>query len=229
MKIIAHRGFSEMYPENTMLAFRKALDAGADGIETDLRLSRDDEVILFHDDNLRRITGFDSSPEKLTLAELKELNAGNAESIPALDELLQLIQGKATLVLEIKYNSTTYKRLCEIVAMKIKDKFDWVEISCFSDKVLRYMHQLDPRISLHKLIDKASILEDKEFETHYGYVSCFDVNIALRNIVLENGLMQRHKVIFWTVNKEDIGENEKEAGLYGIMTNRPLKLPFDER
>ena len=229
MKIIAHRGFSEKYPENTMLAFRKALEAGADGIETDLRLSRDEEVILFHDNSLKRITGFKGSPEELTLAELKKLDAGNAEPIPALDELLQFIQGKATLILEIKYNSITYRRLCEIVARKIKDKLDWVEISCFNDKVLRYMHQLDPRIRLHKLIDKASILEDEEFESHYGYVSYFDVNIALRNIVLENGLMQRHKVIFWTVNEEDIVENEKEAGLYGIMANRPLRLPLNER
>lgn len=218
MKRIAHRGLSTEYPENTLLAFKKALEAGADGIETDLRLSLDEEVILFHDANLKRITGYDNIPEALSLAKLKKLDAGEGECIPSLDELLQLIQGKATLILEIKYNPSTYKRLCEITIKLIENKLDWVEVSCFEDKVLKYMHQLNPDVKLHKLINKASTLEDKDFETHYSYVRYFDVDVRLRDIVLDKGLFERHKVIFWTVKKEDLSK-EKEAGLYGIMTN----------
>ncbi|GIT97979.1 glycerophosphodiester phosphodiesterase [Sulfurovum sp. TSL1] len=218
MKRIAHRGFSAEYPENTLLAFKKALEAGADGIETDLRLSHDEEVILFHDDDLKRITGYDGRPEALPLSALKKLDAGDGESIPTLDELLQLTQGRATLILEIKYNPSTYKRLCEITLKRIENKLDWIEVSCFEDKVLNYMHQLNPHLKLHKLIDKASTLEDKDFETLYAYVSYFDVDVNLRDIVLAQGLLQRHKVIFWTVEKEDLSR-EKEAGLYGIMKN----------
>jgi len=218
MKRIAHRGLSAQYPENSLLAFKKALDAGADGIETDLRLSLDEEVILFHDANLKHITGYDNRPEALPLAALKKLDAGEGESIPTLDELLQLTQGKATLILEIKYNPSTYKRLCEITIQLIEDKLDWVEVSCFEDKVLEYLHKLNPHLKLHKLIDKASTLEEKDFETLYGYVSYFDVDVKLRNIVLAQGLIQRQKVIFWTVENEDLSK-EKEAGLYGIMKN----------
>lgn len=218
MKRIAHRGLSMEYPENTLLAFKKALEAGADGIETDLRLSLDEEVILFHDANLKRITGYDNAPEALSFAQLKKLDAGEGESIPSLDELLQLTQGKATLILEIKYNPSTYKRLCELTLKRIEDKLDWVEVSCFEDRVLKYLHQLNPHVKLHKLIDKASTLEDKDFETLYGYVSYFDVDVKLRNIALDQGILQRHKVIFWTVDKEDLSK-EKEAGLYGIMKN----------
>jgi len=218
MKRIAHRGLSTEYPENTLLAFKKALEAGADGIETDLRLSLDEEVILFHDANLKHITGYDGRPETLTFSALKKLDAGEGESIPILDELLQLTQGRATLILEIKYNPSTYKRLCEITIKLIEDKLGWVEVSCFEDKVLKYMHELNPHVKLHKLIDKVSTLEDKDFETLYGYVSYFDVDIKLRDIVLAQGLLQRHKVIFWTVDKEDLSK-EKEAGLYGIMKN----------
>jgi glycerophosphoryl diester phosphodiesterase len=218
MKIIAHRGLSKEYPENTLLAFEKALEAGADGIETDLRLSRDEEVILFHDDSLKRITGLDSRPEELSLAELKKLDPGDGECIPSLDELLHLTQGNATLILEIKYNPSTYRRLCEITAKQIEDKLGWVEVSCFNDKVLKYMYQLNPHIKLHKLIEKASTLLDKDFETRYGYVSYFDINIALRDIVLKKGFLKRHKIIFWMVDKEDLSK-EKEAGLYGIMAN----------
>ena len=218
MKIIAHRGLSEHYPENTLLAFKKALEAGADGIETDLRLSLDGEAILFHDANLKHITGLDSTPETLSLAELKKLDAGEGERIPSLDELLQLTKGRAILILEVKYNPSTYKRLCEVIEKQIRDKLDWVEVSCFNDKVLKYMHQLDPHVKLHKLIDNASTLLDKDIETLYAYVSYFDIDVVLRDIVLDQGLIQKHKVIFWTVDKEDLSK-EKEAGLYGIMKN----------
>lgn len=220
MKIIAHRGFSELYPENTLLAFKKALEAGADGIETDLRLSLDEKAIIFHDDSLERITGLDNIPEALNLNELQKLNAGEGETIPSLSELLQLTSSKASLILEIKYNPITYKRLCEVIEEDIKDKLDWVEVSCFEDRVLEYIHTLNPEIKIHKLINEASTLEDKDFENRYDYASYFDIDIRLKKIALELGLIQRHKVIFWTVDKEDISD-EKEAGLYGIMKNNP--------
>jgi glycerophosphoryl diester phosphodiesterase len=222
MKTIAHRGFSANYPENTLLAFEKALQAGADGIETDLQLSRDGEVILFHDDKLKRITGAEGTVQILSLAELKALDAGSGEPIPTLDELLRLINAKATLILEIKYNPLTYKRLCELVAYKIALLTAWVEVSCFEDRVLEYMHTLNPQIRLHKLIDEAAILQDKDFEKRYHYASYFDIDVALKTLALEKGIIQRHKVIFWTVDTEDI-TIEKEAGLYGIMKNDPTQ------
>lgn len=221
MKIIAHRGFSELYPENTLLAFEKALEAGVDGIEMDLRLSRDEHAIIFHDDNLKRITGLDNAPEALTLCELKELDAGCGQTIPSLDELLQLTSSQATLILEIKYMPSTYKRLCEIIEQKINEKLDWVEVSCFEDKVLEYMHKLNSQIKLHKLIKKSTTLKDKDFEKKYAYTSYFDINVKLRKLALELGLFQGHKIILWAVDKEDLSK-EKEAGLYGMMKKNPL-------
>lgn len=220
MKIIAHRGFSENYPENTLLAFEKALQAGADGIETDLQLSRDDAVILFHDDKLKRITGANGTVQEHTLAELKRLDAGRGEAIATLDELLRLTNAKATLILEIKYNPSTYKRLCELVSERIAALTEWVEVSCFEDRVLEYMHELTPQIRLHKLIDKVSTLKDKAFENRYAYVNYLDISLKLRKSVIQMGLLQRHKVIFWTVKDEDLTQ-EAQAGLYGIMKNDP--------
>lgn len=220
MEIIAHRGYSKHYPQNTLLAFKKALEAGVDRIETDLRLSRDKIAIIFHDANLKKITGLNEAPENLTLSELQKLDVGNGEYIPTLDELLLLTSAQAELILEIKYKLSTYKELCEIIEKKIRDKIEWVEVSCFEDKVIEYMYKLNPQIKLHKLIDKAATLEDKGFENRYDYVSYLDINIKLKEIALAKGLLQKFKVIFWTVNKEDISK-EKEAGLYGIMKNDP--------
>ena len=218
MKIIAHRGSSAKYPENTLLAFEKALEAGVDGIETDLRLSFDEEVILFHDDDLKRITGMKGSPEAFTLKRLKELDAGGGERIPTLDELLQLTQEKTILILEIKYNPATYKRLCQVIAEKIKERQEWIEVSCFDDRVLLYLNGLDPRIRLHKLIDEADVLEDPEFEKKYAYVKYLDIDIALRNIVQKRRLTEKNKIIFWVGGQEEI-QREEDAGVYGVMVN----------
>ena len=216
MKIIAHRGYSAHYPENTLLAFKKAIEAGADGIETDLRLTLDNEIILFHDRNLKKYTGIDVKPESLSLLELKEFDMGRGEVIPALNELLELVEGKVTLILEIKYNAKTYKRLCEILMIQIDNKLDWVEVSCFEDKVLEYIYTLNSNVKLHKLIKDASVLEPGGMEEKYEYTEYFDINVKLHQIVLEKGLIERKKVIYWTVDKEDLTKGIK-AGLYGVM------------
>jgi len=218
MKIIAHRGFSARYPENTLLAFQKALEAGVDGIETDVRLSADREVVLFHDNDLARITGTEGRVETFTLEALKALDAGKGERIPTLEELLMLIDGKATLILEVKYNADTYVQLCRTVAEKIADKHAWVEVSCFEDRVLKLMHRLDPQVRLHKLIEKAAVLEQEGFDARYVYVSYLDVDVSLCELLLAKGVIARYPVILWVVDGEDIHE-AVEAGLYGIMVN----------
>ena len=218
MKIIAHRGFSEGYPENTLLAFQKAIDAGADGIETDLRLSKNGRIVLFHDKNLKRITNSHTAIDDLTLEVLKEYDVGGGESIATLDALLSLVNAKVTLILEIKYNPDTYKTLCTLLLEKIADKLDWVEVSCFDDRVLEYIYQHNPLIRLHKLIENESLLRTDDLLGKYHYVSYFDIAVALGKKALESGLVKKHKVILWTVDKEDIYE-EQIAGLYGIMVN----------
>ncbi len=223
MKIIAHRGFSEDYPENTLLAFEKAIEIGVDAIETDLRLSRDEVAIVFHDKTLKRIAGIDKRPESLTFKELQKLDAGEGESIPSLDELLGLVNARTTLILEIKYNPSTYKRLCHIMMRSIQDKLEWVEVSSFEDAVLEEMHQLNKEIRLHKLIDETSILDDEDFPKRYDYINCFDIDVKLSKTVLAKGLMKQHKVIFWTVDKEDL-DQAIQNGLYAAMTNNPQRL-----
>ncbi len=221
MKIIAHRGFSSNCPENTLLAFEKALEAGADGIETDLRLSQDNKIVLFHDATLLRMTGQKGSIETSTLAELKSYEV-KGEKIATLEELLSLVQGRLTLILEIKYHPKTYQKLCELLVEKIADKKSWVEISCFEDRVLTYIDHLDPDVRLHKLIKDALVLKEERFHERYRYISYLDIAVSLRKTVLASDLTEKYKVILWTVDKEDISK-EKNAGIYGIMVNNISK------
>lgn len=102
MLAIAHRGYSSGYPENTDLAFEMAIRAGAEFIETDLRLTRDQIIVCSHDKDLSRIAGHDERIADLTLVELKKIDVGAETRIPTLDEVLSLTAGRAGLLLDVK-------------------------------------------------------------------------------------------------------------------------------
>lgn len=112
----AHRGAAGYYPENTMLAFAKALELGATGIETDVQMTRDGELVLIHDETLQRTAGTPEWVKDLTLAEIKQREAGSwfreefaGERIPTLEELLDLVRNTDTIVnLELKTGVVLY-------------------------------------------------------------------------------------------------------------------------
>ena len=103
---IAHRGLhdnSSPAPENSMAAFAEAVSAGY-GIELDVQLSADGEVVVFHDDGLTRVCGTEKRVDECTLAELKELRiCGSGETVPTFSEVLSLIGGKVPLIVELKH------------------------------------------------------------------------------------------------------------------------------
>ncbi|MBS3919299.1 MAG: glycerophosphodiester phosphodiesterase [Deltaproteobacteria bacterium] len=107
--VIAHRGFSGVAPENTMSAFKKAMEVGSDMIELDVRLSKDGEVVVIHDETLERATSGKGRVIGLTLDELKKLDAGSkfhpsyaGEKIPTLREVLEIAKGKVPVNIELK-------------------------------------------------------------------------------------------------------------------------------
>src|SRR5688572_1778837 len=88
MQIIGHRGAAACEPENTLRGIRHALEAGADGVEIDVRLSQDHQLVLMHDDRVDRTTSGKGVVKKLPLARLRELDAGKGERIPTLQEAM---------------------------------------------------------------------------------------------------------------------------------------------
>ncbi len=110
--IIGHRGYPAKFPENTLAAFEAAIQAGADMIELDVMLSRDRKVVVIHDAILDRTTNGKGSVADFTLAELKQLDAGSwfdaqfaAQQIPDLSGVLDLVNGRAYVNIEIKSNA----------------------------------------------------------------------------------------------------------------------------
>jgi len=105
MLAIAHRGYSSGYPENTDLAFEKAIQAGAEYIETDLRLTRDQIIVCSHDKNLSRLTGRNENIADLSLVELKNIDVGGGKTIQTLDEVLGLTVGRTGVLFDVKVQS----------------------------------------------------------------------------------------------------------------------------
>ena len=103
--VAAHRGWSSHYPENTLLAFEKALELGVDQLEFDLHMTKDGQLVLMHDHKLARTTGAEGLVCDYTLEELKKLDAGiwkgeqfRGTKIPTLDQLLALAEGTDVII-----------------------------------------------------------------------------------------------------------------------------------
>lgn len=101
--VAAHRGWCAKYPENTMLAFKKAIELGVDQIETDVRITKDNELVLIHDATLERTTNGTGKVCDHTLAELKQFDAGKGEQIPTLGELFDLTKDHPTITLDLEF------------------------------------------------------------------------------------------------------------------------------
>lgn len=113
----AHRGLhGEGVPENSLAAFELACKNGY-GIELDVHVTADDKLVVFHDDTLSRMCGVDEKTESKTLAELQALTlGGTGEHIPSFREVLDLVDGRVPLVVEIKGTSMKNMRVCELTA-----------------------------------------------------------------------------------------------------------------
>ncbi len=102
MLVIAHRGFSSRYPENTLLAFEEAIEAGADLVETDLRLSRDGTIVCIHDKTLSRTADRGDRIADLDVKTLKQIDIGDGMTVPTFDDVLKLVNGRAGILLDVK-------------------------------------------------------------------------------------------------------------------------------
>ena len=123
MRVFAHRGYSGAYPENTMLSFQKAVEVGTDGIELDVRLSEDGKVVVFHDDDLARLTGDRSKVREVPLAQLQRMRLAGVPTahIPTLREVLALVDGRVPLLIEIKnYKAANVGRLESLLKERLE-------------------------------------------------------------------------------------------------------------
>src|SRR5690625_99436 len=155
-KIYAHRGSSGTHPENTMIAFKEAERVGADGIELDVHYTKDDELVVIHDNTVNRTTNGKGLIRSMTLAELMELDAGKffsrkfkGEKIPRLEEVLDWFQTTNLLLnVELKYVAIDYVNFEEKVLEELekRDLLDRVVISSFNHDGLKKINGLNSKV-----------------------------------------------------------------------------------
>lgn len=147
---IAHRGYHNIeYPENSMGAFKRAVDNGF-GIELDIRILRDNQIVVFHDRNLRRLTGVNRSIARCTYDEIKSLKLlGTNEKIPLLKDVLEMVDGKVPLLIEIKNEGRVgrlEKKLGKVLSRYKKDfavqSFNPFSVKYFTDNYPNFLRGL---------------------------------------------------------------------------------------
>lgn len=148
--VAAHRGWCSKYPENTMLAFRKAIEIGVDQLETDVRVTRDGELVLIHDATVDRTTNGKGLVCDKLLAEIKTLDAGQGEKIPTMREFMELVKDHPTMTLDIElkeYPTAGREQLSYDVcdrALAMIDEYgfsDRVVINTFNARLHEYIRE----------------------------------------------------------------------------------------
>ncbi|MGL4336081.1 MAG: glycerophosphodiester phosphodiesterase [Turicibacter sp.] len=157
MAITAHRGSCLLAPENSISSITKAMNEGADFAEIDVKLTKDKEVILFHDPSLKRMTGGDGEIKEMTLKELKMVKI-SGEMIPTLEEVLQVAKGKIKLNIELKTVDGDHS-LGSKVAQLI-DKYDMTQevvVSSFNYDTIIEFTKLSPDVLVGYIFSKDNV------------------------------------------------------------------------
>lgn len=212
MKILGHRGcFYET--ENTIKSIIKAFELGADGVEVDVQSTLDNCVVLSHDENLKRLTGFDFDIRKNSFLELSKINI-NGEKIPLLEDVLELVKSKNKIVdIEVK-NPDDIEVVCNIISTF---NYDGSIISSFFHKNIFNYKKIFPKINFAYLFSH----EPKDIKEYLIEVDFLKPNI---NYLTKDYKLYSQKVIPWVVNDSKEFEYIKEFELYGVITDFPDKL-----
>jgi glycerophosphoryl diester phosphodiesterase len=251
--IVSHAGYAGLYPENSLLSIKAAMDVGADVIEIDMHLTKDNHIVIHHDGTVDRNTDGKGVIAEMTLDEIKRLDAGvkfgsqfAGEKAPTLEEVAQLVQGSSVqLLLEIKRRDLkqdigeelTYIGIEErIVEIALKyNILDQVGVASFSGTALKRLKEIEPRIP-------TSYDPTREDYEQFGIVQhiqkclSFHANILSyrHQYVTEKSLRASRlmgvPIWAWTIDDPPELKRLIRLGVDGILTNRPdvLKGVFAE-
>lgn len=222
---IGHRGAMGHEPENTLLSFRKALALNVDAIELDVYVCKTGEVIVMHDDKVDRTTNGKGYTEDKTFDELRQLDAGKGELVPTLEEVLDIIDKKVIVNIELKGKDAALATI-QVIKEHIKTK-GWAEsdfmVSSFDHHELNKFKQHYPEISIGALIEGVPLSYSEcavQLQADSVNLSLDFINQDFVNDAHEKGL----KVYVWTVNEYDDIAKVKALGVDGIFSNFPERL-----
>jgi glycerophosphoryl diester phosphodiesterase len=233
--VVAHRGSSGSAPENTVAAFQLALESGADIIECDIRLTRDEEVVIFHDRTLNRTTNGSGPVQDKTLKELKSLDAGSwfsskfkGEGIPTLSEALQFLDGRAFLNIELKADASDHQTNVHLENRVLETVRDAqaehrILVASFNHRLMREIKARHPELTtavIYKAVrDFAS--RPSRLVSRSGAEAFVCGRWWLRRKLLEDLQVHHIPLFVYTVNREHDVERMIRLRVNGVITNFP--------
>ncbi|MFC4812560.1 glycerophosphodiester phosphodiesterase [Paenibacillus sp. GCM10023250] len=231
---IAHRGASAYCPENTMAAFRRAIELGATGIETDVQMTSDGQLVLIHDESLQRTAGSPGHVKDVTLEEAKGLDAGSwfgpsfaGERIPTLRELLELVKPHEDVHvnIELKNSIVPYPGLEEAVIeeVRLQGLSERIIISSFNHYSLVHCKALAPEVRTGVLYVEG-LFEPWDYAARIGASALHAHHLAVlpewTARAAERGIVYNP----WTVNEPAEMKRLIAAGVASIITDYPDRL-----
>lgn len=236
-KILAHRGSTDVYLENTLAAFNQAVKDNVDGIELDIHRTIDGELVVFHDANLKRLTGKDQVIWNTKWSDIKKLillpNLTEQEEvdffhrkIPRLKDVLNLLKNTDLLInIELK-NSLNYYPKMEEEVISLVDKFTMKNRVLYSS----FNHMSMNKISSLIGPEHSAILTNNIDYSPWNYMKEIDISNyhpsvnSLQQPNLVNNIQNNEfKINIWTVDRNEQIYKSLLLGVDGIITNKPKK------
>lgn len=227
--VIAHRGSSGDAPENTMQAFELALRQKADGLELDVFLTRDKKIVVTHDDHCRRLAGCDRWVRQSTLTELRELDYGQGEKIPTLEDVFDLCEKHMQIInVEIKSTGTFTDGIeaALIDLVKRRGIADKVIVSSFNFLHLLRLKKIAPEIKRGYLVWQESWINKRALPIRLTSPQSMnlDQSWATPERLAHYGRFAP-EIWLWTVNElDDMKRWIRQAPVKAIITNYPARL-----
>ncbi len=221
---IGHRGAKGHITENTLESIEKALEIGVDGIEIDVHICASGELMVFHDFTLDRLTNGSGEITKKTFEQLRKLTVLGGYKIPLLTEVLDLIEGKCSINIELK-GLHTAKPTCAIISHYIDRGWEYnsILVSSFQENELLEVKKINNNILL-AVLSKASIEEAIEWGK---LLNATAIHPSI-GIITKQGVLDAHQEGFnvnaWTINEPEDIKRLISFGVDGIITDYPDRL-----
>lgn len=232
-KIFAHRGFSGKYPENTMLAFEKAVEIGVDGIELDVHLTKDNEIVIIHDEDIKRTCDGEGLVKDMTLEELRKFDASATFrgvygfcGIPTLREYFELVKDTPVITnIELKTGVYEYptieKRVIDMVReFGLSDK---IIFSSFNHFTVKRCEEIAPEIK-RGFLTGDWIYDFGKYTAERNVQCCHPWHVSLSEEVIREMHEAGCEINTWTVNEYADIEKLSNWGVDSLIGNFPDRM-----
>ncbi len=230
--ILAHRGAfcTSRYPENTLDAFKTAVEQGADGFELDVRLSRDGEIVVFHDRSLQRLMGVEKPVSRLNYSGIRKLNflsspRDSETYVPTLKDIFREFGSTVVYNIEVKssslFNGEMIDRLGNLIREYKLTERVWV--SCFNPVFLYFWNKKFPAISTGYLFESWNWVT--RWFSRLRFVQALHPSVSLLNDYHQIRSLGK-PICYWTVNSEQELKSLRHMQVAGIITD---DLPLTRR